>query len=53
MLQRKSKHNLCNIYIYIFFPRKCYRLGDNVENYCSAGQTRDDNMAHAHYMLDT
>jgi len=24
-----------------------------VEKYCSAGQATDDNMAHAHCMLDT
>jgi len=24
-----------------------------MEKYCTAGQVTDDNMAHAHYMLDT
>ena len=35
------------------FPRKLCRLWDNVEKYCRAGQVTDDNMAHAHCMLDT
>ena len=37
----------------IFFFRKSYRLRDNVEKYCRAGQATYDNMAHAHCMLDT
>jgi len=36
----------------IFFP-KILPLWDNVEKYLSAGQTTDDNMVHAHCMLDT
>jgi len=28
-------------------------LHDNVEKFCTSGQTTDDNMANAHYMLDT
>jgi len=36
-----------------FFLRKSCRVWDNVEKYCRAGQsTDDDNMAHAHCMLD-
>jgi hypothetical protein len=35
-----------------FFQKSC-RLWDNVEKYCRAGQAIDDNMAHAHCMLDT
>ena len=35
-----------------FFFRKSYRLRDNVEKYFRAGQATDDNMAHAHCMLD-
>jgi hypothetical protein len=37
---------------FLFFSKSCL-LWDNVENYCRAGQTTDDNMAHAHCMLDT
>ena len=29
------------------------KLLDNVEKYCRAREATDDNMAHAHYMLDT
>jgi len=29
-----------------------FLLLDNVEKYCTAGQATDDNMAHAHCMLD-
>jgi len=36
-----------------FFSRKSCRLWDNVKKYCRAGQAIDDNMAHAHCMLDT
>jgi uncharacterized membrane protein YraQ (UPF0718 family) len=41
-------HILCSI----TFFRKMYRLWDNVEKYCTAGQATDDNMAHAHFMTD-
>jgi len=34
-----------------FFFKPC-RLYDNVEKYCRAGQATDDNIAHAHCMLD-
>jgi len=37
----------------LFFFRKSCRLCENVEKYCSSGQATDDNMAHAHCMLDT
>jgi len=40
---------LCSV---TFFRISC-RLWDNVENYCRVGQATDDNMAHAHCMLDT
>jgi len=36
-----------------FFFRKSCLLWDDVEKYCRAGHTKDDNMAHAHCMLDT
>jgi hypothetical protein len=35
------------------FLRKSYRLWDNVEKYCTAGQASDDDMVHAHCILDT
>jgi len=36
------------------FPgkKKC-RIRDNLEKYCTAGQATGDNMAQAHWMLDT
>ena len=36
-----------------FFFRKSRCLRDNLEKYCRAGLSTDDNMAHAHCMLDT
>ena len=36
-----------------FFPRKSCSLWDDAKKYCTAGQATDDNMAHAHCMLDT
>jgi hypothetical protein len=35
-----------------FFKNRAFFL-DNVEKCCRAGQATDDNMAHAHCMLDT
>ena len=35
------------------FFEKSSRLSDNVEKYCRVGQATDDNMAHAHCILDT
>jgi len=37
----------------ITFIGKSCRLGDNVEKYDTAGHATDDNMAHAHCVLDT
>jgi len=36
-----------------FFFRKSCWLWENVEKCCRAGQATDDNMVHAHCMLDT
>jgi len=41
-----------NFIFNIFSPRKSCHLYDNVEKYCTVGQATDDNMAHAHCMLD-
>jgi hypothetical protein len=40
------------VYSITFFFRKSCRLWNNVELYCKAGQATDDNMAHAHCVLD-
>jgi len=47
-VEKIKTHILCSI---TFFFKSC-RLLDNVEKYCRAGQATDDNMAHAHCMLD-
>jgi hypothetical protein len=41
---------LCSV---TFFSPKNELFIDNVEKYCTAGQAADENMAHAHCMLDT
>jgi hypothetical protein len=38
---------------FITFLRKSCRLWDNAEKYCRAGRAKDDNVAHAHCMVDT
>jgi len=45
--------NKTNILCSTTFIRKSRRLWDNAEKYGTEGQATDDNMAHAHYMLDT
>ena len=49
VVEKIKTHILCSV----TFFRKSYRLWDNVEKYCRAGQATVDNMAHAHCMLDT
>jgi len=45
--ENQTTHFVCgNVY------RISYRLGDNVEKLCLAVQATEDNMAHAHCMLD-
>jgi hypothetical protein len=36
-----------------FRKKKTHRLRANVETYCKAWQAKDNNMAHAHCILDT
>jgi len=40
------------IFCSVTFPPNSCHLLDNVEKYCRVGQATDDNMAHAHCMLD-
>jgi len=47
--EKIKTHILCSITLF----RKSCCLWDNVENYCRAGQTTDENMAHAHGTLGT
>jgi hypothetical protein len=46
--ETKTHHILFSV---TFFRKLC-RLSDNVGKYCRAGQATDNNMAHAHCMLD-
>jgi hypothetical protein len=48
VVEKIKTHVLCSA---TFFHKSC-RLWDNVEWYCKAGQPTDDDMAHAHCMLD-
>jgi hypothetical protein len=49
-----SYNEKCFIWkLYDFLFRKSHRLCDNVEKYCTAREATDDNMSHAHCMLDT
>jgi len=41
------------IKIHIFIQFLSFLLWDSVEKYCRTRQTKDDDMAHAHCMLDT
>jgi len=53
MFQTKVVENIKTHILYsVTFFRKSYRLWDNVEKYCRAGQATDGNMAHAHCMVD-
>jgi len=56
---RNVSENICieNQYTHImfsntFFPPKSCRLWDNVEKYDRVSRATDDNMEHAHWMLD-
>ena len=46
----EKAHTFCSV---SFFFRKWCRLWDNVEKYCRADLATDDNMAHAHCLLDS
>jgi len=48
MIGKFETQILCSIK----FSRKSRRLWDNVEKYCRTRQATDDNMVHAHCMLD-
>jgi len=48
VVQKIKTHILCSV---TFFRKLC-RLWENVEKYCRAGQGTDNNMTHAHCMLD-
>jgi hypothetical protein len=51
--QRDGSYQVFTHFMFIFSPKKSFCLWGNVEKYGRAGQATDDNMAHAHCMLDT
>jgi hypothetical protein len=48
-----KNHNIHFMFSNFFLLRKSCRLWDNVGKYCITGQSTDDNVVHAHCMLDT
>ena len=50
VVEKIKTHISCSI---TFFFRLSCHLVDKIEKYCRAGRVTDDNMAHAHFMLDT
>jgi hypothetical protein len=50
---KRCKENQNTHFMFNIFFRKSCGLWDNEEEYCRSGQATDDNMAHAHFMLDT
>ena len=50
-VEKIKTHILCSVAFVC--ENRAARLSDNVEKYCRAGLATDDNMAHAHCMLDT
>jgi hypothetical protein len=48
VVEKIKTHVLCSVLLYKILP-----FVKNVETYCRAGKATDDNMAHAHCMLDT
>jgi hypothetical protein len=54
MFQTKVVEKIKTAILYsVFFFRKSCHLWDNVEKYSTAGQTTNNNMAQAHFALDT
>jgi hypothetical protein len=53
MFQTKVVETIKTHFILYIFFFKSRRLCDNGEKYCTAGQATDDNMTHAHCMLNT
>ena len=51
VVEKTKPHILCSV-TFFFFRKSCC-LWDNVVEYCRAGEATDDNMAHAHFTLDT
>ena len=52
MFQRKFVAEIKTHFVFSNYSLKIWFLWDNVEKYSTAGQVTDDNLAHAHFMLD-
>jgi len=52
-IEKIETNNLCSTAVCVqqLFRKSC-RLCDNFGKYCRAGEATDDNMEHAHCMLD-
>jgi hypothetical protein len=50
---KSCRENQNTHFMFSNFFSKSLLLWDNVRKYCTAGEATDDNMALAHYMLDT
>ena len=53
VVEEIKTHILCSVTFFFFFFTKSNLLWDNVEKDCRAGQPTDDNMVHAHCMLNS
>jgi hypothetical protein len=51
--EKCCRENQNTHFVFSKLKKKSYRLWQNAEKYRVAGQATDDNMAHAHCMLDT
>jgi len=51
VVEKIKTHIFCSICLYVFFLKPA--IYDNVEECYRAEQATDDNMAHAHSVLDT
>ena len=49
---RGENENKYFMFSNLFLFSKIVPLGDNVENYGTAGEATDDKMAHVHFMLN-
>ena len=52
-VQKKNQNIFYVQKLFFFFFLENHTAYENVEKYCRARQAADDNMAHAHCMLDT
>ena len=53
MFQAKVVEKIKTHFVFSNFFRKFCHFQNNMKKYCTVGQEIDDNMTHAHCMLDT